>query len=86
MIGKSQTYVRAGLGLGLALAVSACGGSGSDSSTAITPPVVVATAQEDQFGTAFGKDFRAAANSEPATVSSGDIVAVSLTNEPVTIK
>lgn len=69
---------------GLALLVSGCGGGGNSSSSS-TPPVVVTTAQEDKFGTVFGMDFRASANSEPAKVNDGDIVAVSLTTEPITI-
>ena len=41
--------------------------------------------QEDQFGMAFATAFRAENNSEPKTVNDGDLVAISLTSEPVTI-
>ncbi|MES2494234.1 MAG: hypothetical protein V4579_13270 [Pseudomonadota bacterium] len=39
----------------------------------------------DQFGMAFATAFNADSNGEPKTVNDGDIVAVSLTSEPVTI-
>lgn len=71
---------------GLALSVSGCGGGGGSSSSTTTPPVVVSTPQEDKFGTMFGIDFRATADSEPANVSDSDIVPVSLTTEPITIQ
>ena len=72
---------------GLALALAACGGSGGGGTdTVVDPPKVVVTNQEDQFGTAFGTDFRTAANTDPSpTVNDGDIVPVSLTTEPVNI-
>lgn len=85
MISKSQLLMRALLAGGLALSVSACG-SNNSSSSQTTPPTVTTTAQEDKFGTAFGTDFRASNNSEPANVSDGDVVAVSLTTEPVNIQ
>lgn len=85
MITNAQTVLRIVAGLGFALALAACGRSSSHGSTTISPGAP-ATAQEDQFGAAFGTDFRAAANSEPAVVNSGDIVPVSATTEPVTIK
>ena len=85
MVSKTQLLVRVAVAVGLALTVSACGGSGSSGSPATTPPVVTATAQEDKFGTVFGTDYRASANSEPATTNDGDIVAVSLTTEPIDV-
>ncbi len=85
MVSKMQLVVRVLVVAGLAMTVSACGSSGSGGSTATTPPVVTATAQEDKFGTVFGTDFRATANSEPASVNDSDIVAVSLTTDPVAI-
>ncbi len=39
----------------------------------------------DQFGMGFAAAFNAVSNGEPKTVNDGDIVAVSLTSEPVTI-
>ena len=85
MVSKTILAMRVAAVAGLGMTVSACGGSGSGGSTSTTPPVVVATAQEDKFGTAFGTDYRAAANSEPATTNDGDIVAVSLTTEPIDV-
>ena len=71
---------------GLVLSLSGCGGGGGSSSSATTPPSTVTTAQEDKFGPVFGNDFRASPNSEPAPVKDGDIVAVSLTTEPIAIQ
>lgn len=83
---KKQIVQRAFLGTALALPLAACGGGGGGGKdTVITPPVVVTTAQEDMFGVQFGIDFRAAMNSEPASVADGDIVPVSLTTEPINI-
>ena len=71
--------------LGLGLAVAACGGSGSQ-----TPPPPggggVTVKQEDSFGMQFATAFRADNNSEPYNVADGDIIAISLTTEPVDIK
>ena len=69
----------------LAVGLSACGGSGSYSPPAPTPTQTTTARVEDQFGIAFGNDFRADPNSEPSPVSDGDLVAVSLTAEPVPI-
>ena len=86
MVGNMQLLVRAVAVGGLALGLSACGsGSGRSTATTVTTPVVTATAQEDKFGTAFGTDYRAVANTEPETTTDGDIVAVSLTTEPIDV-
>ncbi len=83
---KKQLVQRALIGTALALPLAACGGGGGGGSdSVITPPVVVTTAQEDKFGIPFGIDFRAAMNSEPASVSDGDIVPVTATNDPIDI-
>ena len=84
---KKQLVHRALIGTALALPLAACGGGGGSSGgdTVIAPPVVVTTAQEDKFGIPFGMDFRAAMDSEPASVSDGDIVPVSLSTEPIDI-
>ena len=63
-------------------ALASCGG-GSSSATPATP--VAVKLQENNFGGAFGTDFRAAANSEPAVVADGDIVPVDPTTEPIPI-
>ena len=86
MVGNLQLLIRTAAVGGLALALSACGsGSNSSTATTIVAPVVTATAQEDKFGTAFGTDYRAVANTEPATTADSDIVAVSLTTEPIEV-
>lgn len=73
------------LAISLIAPLSACGGGGGSSKTVVTPPKVITTQQEDKFGIAFGQDFRADPNSEPATVADADIVPVSATNEPINI-
>ena len=85
MFRTSQLLIRASLAAGLVLAVSACGGGSSSSSSTTAPPTVVATSQEGKFGSVFATDYRASANSEPANVSDGDIVAVSSTTEPIDV-
>jgi hypothetical protein len=84
---KKQLSQRALIAVGLVLSLAACGGGGGGGTdTVVDPPKVVVTNQEDQFGTAFGTDFRTAANTDPAPpVNDGDIVPVSLTTEPVNI-
>lgn len=69
----------------LAAALAACGGPGGGRDTPPAPPTVVTTSQEDKFGVKFGENFRAPANSEPASVGDGDIVPVSWTTEPIDI-
>jgi len=51
----------------IAVGLTACGGGGHSAPPA--PPKL-----EDKFGTAFGRDFRAAPNSTPAPVKSGDVI------------
>ena len=89
---KKQLIRRALVGTALALPLAACGGGGgrndggtSGQDTVITPPAVITTKQEDKFGVAFGNDFRAAFNSEPASVADTDIVPVSFTTDPIDI-
>ena len=60
--------------------LSACSGNG----VGVSPPPPPAP-QEDFFGTGFGVDFRAAANTEPVVPMPSDIIAVSLTTEPQTL-
>lgn len=84
MLSTPHLLIRASLAAGLVLAISACGKSNSSSNTT-TPPAVVATSQEGKFGSVFATDYRASANSEPANVSDGDIVAVSSTTEPIAV-
>jgi hypothetical protein len=86
---SKQNVQRALVGTALAASLAACGsggGGGGSDNPSNPPPTVVQTAQEDKFGVAFGTDFRAAMNtSEPASVSDSDLVAVSLTTEPIDI-
>ena len=85
MIRKPRALLRISVAGGLALSVGACSSSSSPDSTTTTPPVVVVTPQEDKFGTVFGTDYRVTANAEPANVNDTDIVAISLTTEPIDV-
>lgn len=69
----------------LAAALAACGGPGGGRDKPPVPPTVVTTSQEDKFGVKFGQNFRAPAQSEPASVNDGDLVPVSWTTEPIDI-
>lgn len=73
------------ISLPLSLTMAACGGGGGGRDKPPEPPTVVTTAQEDKFGVKFGQDFRAPADSEPASVNDGDLVPVSWTTEPIDI-
>ena len=80
---KTQLLLKASAVIMLAAGLAACG-SGKYTPTP-TPTQTVTALQEDQFGIAFGQDFRAGPNGEPSPVADGDVVAISLTTEPVTI-
>lgn len=73
------------------VAVSLAGCGNSDRRRADAPEAppsgggAVTVRQEDQFGMGFAAAFRADNNSEPQVVNDGDIVAISLTTEPVSI-
>jgi multidrug efflux pump subunit AcrA (membrane-fusion protein) len=74
---------RAGL-IAVALSVlAACGGGGDPPPPAPPAAPVVVAKQEDQFGANFASAFRASPTSEPITPVDGDIIALSLTAEPV---
>ena len=81
-----RTALRGSTLLAVTLAVGACGSGKDPTPGATTPPPVVTVRQEDQFGVQFGLAFRADNNSEPFNVNDGDLVAISLTTEPVDIK
>ena len=85
MVSKTMMAMRIAAVVGFGMTVSACGGGSGSDATATTPPVIAATPQEDKFGTVFGMDYRASANSEPATTNESDLVAVSLTTEPINV-
>ena len=65
--------------------LSACGSDGGTPAPTPTPSQTTTARFEDQFGIAFGNDFRADPNSEPSPVADGDLVAISFTTEPVPI-
>ncbi len=61
------------------MALAGCGGGGNSVATAPTPPPTL----QQMFGTAFATDFAANANSTPVVPVSGDIIALSLTTQPI---
>ena len=78
-------YLRNGVVIvALGAALVACS-SGGGTSVSTTPPAAAPPPKEDFFGTGFGVQFRAAANSEPVVPKASDIIAVSLTTEPQAI-
>ncbi len=77
-----STLIRLGLLSLAAVVLSACGGGGGGS-VAVTP--VTPQRLEDTFGTQFGIDYRAPANSEPVKPAPGDIIPLNLTVEPTAL-
>lgn len=83
---KTRLVLQASAAVMLATGLAACGnGNDNGSPPAPAPSQTGAARQEDQFGLVFGTDFRADPNGEPSPVADGDLVAVSLVTEPVTI-
>ena len=80
---KTRLVLQSSAVVFLAAGLAGCGGGRNP-----TPPPggqTTAGRFEDQFGLGFGADFRASPNGEPSPVSDGDLVAVSLTTEPVAV-
>lgn len=79
---KRTLLTAAGLAL-LTLSVSACGGGGggggAGGGTTTPPPASFAS----QFGAGFGAAFGASANTDPRDLAAADVIAPSLTAEPV---
>ncbi len=67
----------------LALTAVIAGCSKAPSAAALSPPPGVPL--EDNFGTGFGQDFRAAPNSAPANPSPGDAIPVDPNGRPLQI-
>jgi hypothetical protein len=74
-----------GSAIALGLVLAGCSGNNNTPTPTPTPTPTVGVRQEDSFGIAFGTAFRAPADSEPYSPADGDLTAVSLTAEPVTI-
>lgn len=74
---------RLGLLAVAASVLAACGGGGDPPPPAPPATPAVTVRQEDQFGTNFASAFRASTTAEPITPVDGDIIALSLTAEPV---
>ena len=80
---KTRLVLQASAVVMLGTGLAACG-SGNYSPTP-TPSQTAAARQEDAFGLVFGTNFRADPNGEPSSVADGDLIAVSLITEPMTI-
>jgi len=72
----------------LASGVAACGGDGNSASTPSTTPAVITPAakQETLFGAGFATSYEQSPTATPTTPVDGDIIPLSLTTEPVTLK
>lgn len=79
---KTRLVLQASAVALLAVGLTGCGGGRNSTPT---PGQTTSARFEDQFGLGFGTDFRADPNGEPSPVADGDLVAVSLTTEPVAI-
>lgn len=81
---RTKNPIRLGLGV-LAVAsaalLSACGSGGGD--TAVTPPP--AAIGPARFGAKFATAFNASPNSDPIDPAVGDIIALSLTTDPLEV-
>ncbi len=82
---KTRLVLQASAAVMLATGLAACGSGNDNGSPAPAPSQTGTARQEDQFGLVFGTDFRADPNGEPSPVADGDLIAVSLVTEPVTI-
>ena len=64
------------------MSLAGCGGGGGGSAS--TAPVVIPSL-ESAFGVGFNTDFFANPNSQPAVPKAGDIIALSLTTQPMAL-
>lgn len=65
----------------VAVALTACGGGGG----VVAVPVPPAPKLEAAFGAGFATAFQQGANTDPREPAAGDVVAVSLTTDPVPV-
>lgn len=70
------TFIAAGL--------AACGGGGGGGSVAVTPPPTPGI--QSSFGAGFAALFSAGPNTDPGNPSASDIIALSLTTDPVRLR
>ena len=85
MIVAVSTRPRLALGLVLLASapLSACGKQADSGADRFETFDVAAKHSEDQFGEGFGEAYRADPNSEPRPVADGDVVPVSMVDEPI---
>ena len=76
---------RAVLVAAMSAGLAACGNDSGSAVATPVPPPVVATPQENQFGTNFANAYRASGTSAPITPADGDIIPLSLTTNPVKV-
>lgn len=67
------------------MALAGCGGGGGSSSTTTMTPTPAPLSLQQMFGTAFATDYAANANSTPVVPAAGDIIALSLTTQPIAL-
>ena len=72
------TFIAAGL--------AACGGSGGGGSVAVTPTPPPTPGIQSSFGAGFAALFSAGPNTDPGNPSASDIIALSLTTDPVRLR
>ncbi len=77
---KNKLFCTGVLGL-LATGLAGCGDGGKTTTTTVKPT----PAFEDQFGAQFGNLYRVSANTDPANVNDTDVVALTLTADPVAV-
>ncbi|CAN5132446.1 hypothetical protein BH10PSE4_BH10PSE4_05430 [soil metagenome] len=70
----------------LAAGVAACGGSGGGGSVTVTPPVISPPGIQSSFGAGFAALFNAGPNTDPGNPSTSDVVALSLTTDPLKLR
>ena len=66
------------------MGLAACGGGGSDGATAPPPPTMTPQGAQ-RFGLGFATSFGASANSDPRDPGMNDIIALSLTSDPIEV-
>ncbi|MBC7667882.1 hypothetical protein [Caulobacter sp. DWR2-3-1b2] len=72
----------------LAASVAACGGGGGGGggSVAVTPPTASPPSIQSAFGAGFATLFNAGPNTDPAKPTTGDVIALSLTTDPLKLR
>lgn len=71
----------------VAAGLAACGGGGGDKTVAVTPPTPPPPATlQSMFGAGFATLFSAGANTDPGNPMTSDVIALSLTTDPIRLR